>query len=201
MTRRTTIITVLAVLTIGTSAVVAFGAGNHATTDATANQETTTATAGTTTAVPDANLTFTNQTSNGTAVVVDRVVVPEGGFVAVFRSAEAVEETTAATPTETLVPGGAATQEYVADELVGNSTYLESGVHENVTVQLNQTLGESQVLVAMPYEDTNDNQQFDFPQADEPYLAFAPINDWARVTLESDGNQTTTGTETATEGA
>lgn len=222
MTRRTTIAAVVAILVIGASAVLAFDAGSRAEGDALAEQETTTGdvpttpdstatpgatatAAGTTTAARDPNVTFANQTSTGTAVVVDSVVVPEGGFVAVFRSAKAVEEETTAASTETqretLVPGGVATQEYVADELAGNSTYLEPGVHRNVTVQLDRALEESQILVAMPYEDANDNQRFDFPQADEPYLQFAPVNDWALVTLESEGNQSTAGTETATEGA
>lgn len=148
--------------------------------------------------------------------MIDRVVVPEGGFVGVYVTTNATEETTTvnggtttaagetttaaatATVTETIVPGGVATQEYVADELAGNSTYLEPGVHQNVTVQLNRTLNESQVLVAMPHRDTNGNQQYDFPAADEPYGQPAPLSDWAFVTLEGDANQTTTATGTVT---
>ena len=215
MTRKIALLAVVAMVVMGTSVVLAVGAGPHATTDAAAQETTTTpggttTPAGTTTEVTaNANITISNQTSNGTTVVIERVVVPEGGFVGVYATMNATEETTTAagatttatataTVTETFVPGGVATQEYVADELVGNSTYLEPGTHRNVTVRLNRTLNESQVLVAMAHRDANDNQQFDFPGPDEPYGDPAPLSDWAFVTIGEEANQTTTAAGTTT---
>ena len=202
MTRKIALVAVVAMVVMGTSVVLALGAGPHARTDV-ATQETTTTPVGTTTEVTaNANITISNQTSNGTAVVIERVVVPKGGFVGVYAAANVTDETTTATGTttaiETFVPGGVATQEYVADELLGNSTYLEPGTHRNVTVQLNRTLNESQVLVAMPHRDANGNQQFDFSGPDEPYGQPAPLSDWAFVTIGAGANQTTTAAGTAT---
>lgn len=88
-----------------------------------------------TTAQSSATVTFSDQPSNGSAVVVNATNVSEGGFVAIFAQ---------------------------NGTLLGNSSYLESGDHENVTVSLNTSIGRSQVLVAVPHQDTNDNQQFDF---------------------------------------
>ncbi|WP_158059346.1 DUF7282 domain-containing protein [Halorussus halophilus] len=82
-----------------------------------------------------ATVTFSDQPSNGSAVVVNATNVSEGGFVVIFAQ---------------------------NGTLLGNSTYLEPGDHENVTVTLNTSIGRSQVLVAVPHQDTNDNQRFDF---------------------------------------
>lgn len=213
MTRKITLVAVVVMLAMGTSAALALGAGPHATNDAAVEQETTTTPVGETTTVTadTANVTFQNQTSNGTAVVIERVVVPEGGFVAIHEAQNATGTTTVGTETETetelgtettTVAAGEAQQQYTAGEVLGNSTYLEPGVNENVTIQLNETLEESQVLVAMVHQDTNDNQQYDFPEADDPYTEDGqPVTDWAFVTVEEGANQTTTpGAETTTPG-
>ena len=209
MARKPILVAVIAMLALGTSAALALDATPRTTDNAVMAQETTTTVPeGTTTAAATANVTFNNQTSNGTAVVVERVVVPEGGFV-VIHAAESVEEGGAenetefegVTQTQTTVAEVNATRTYAAGEVLGNSTYLEPGVHENVTVTLDQSLEESQVLIAMPHRDTNDNQQYDFPEADAPYTEDdQPVTDWANVTVGGAGNQTTTevGTETTT---
>lgn len=65
MTRKIVLVAVVAMVVMGTSVVLALGAGPHARTDA-ATQETTTTPVGTTTpggtttVVEDANVTFTN---------------------------------------------------------------------------------------------------------------------------------------------
>ena len=82
-----------------------------------------------------ASVTFGDQPSNGSAVVVNATRVPRGGFVAVYAQ---------------------------NGTLLGNSTYLTPGDHRNVTVSLNTSVGRSQVLVAVPHADTNDNRRFDF---------------------------------------
>jgi hypothetical protein len=203
MTRKITLVAVVAMLALGTSAVMALGTSSHVTSDAAAEiaQETTTAPEGT------ANVTFENQTSNGTAVVVQRVVVPEGGFVVIHNATNVSEQTAeqetefeGVTRTETTV-SEARGQGYAAGEVLGNSTYLEPGVHEDVTVTLNETLEENQVLIAMLHRDTNDDQQYDFPEADDPYTEDdRPVTDWAFVTVEETANETTAaGAETTTE--
>ena len=46
--------------------------------------------------------------------------------------------------------------------MLGTSEYLENGTSTDVTVTLNTTLNETQTVIAMPHQDTNDNQQYDF---------------------------------------
>lgn len=100
-----------------------------------------------------ASLTFENQSSNGTAVTVQSVAVPAGGFVVVHDNS--------------IVEGN------VVDSILGTSGYLEAGTHQNVTIELTESLNQSQRLVAVAYRDTNDNQEFDLVtsnrRADGPY--------------------------------
>ncbi|QCS42597.1 hypothetical protein [Natrinema versiforme] len=162
-----------------------------------------------------ATVTFENQTSNGTAVAVNNTTLPEGGF-AVIHAAAPVDGDNAtddengdnatddengdnATDDEN---GDNATadenetvtnlsEEYEPGDVLGNSTHLESGDHENVTIELNESLEESQVLIAMAHQDTNDNQTYDFPEADDPYVTDEePVTDDAMITLEEDQNET-----------
>ncbi|MDF9747033.1 DUF7282 domain-containing protein [Natrinema salsiterrestre] len=132
-----------------------------------------------------ANVTFENQTSNGTAVVVNNTTLPEGGF-AVIHAAALTDENASENETVTNM-----SEDYEPGEVLGNSTYLDSGEHENVTVELNESLEESQVLIAMAHQDTNDNETYDFPEADDPYTEDGePVTDDAMVTLEEGMNET-----------
>jgi|GEM_PF-5226591 len=134
-----------------------------------------------TTANETANVTFENQTSNGSAVVVNETYVPEGGFIAIHL----VENET-------------------FGAVIGNSSYLEPGLHENVTVALDPPITESQPLIAMPHTDSNGNQTYDFPAGDEPYTVNGtPVTDQANVTVTNETmgnvsmtNETTMGNET-----
>ncbi|NEU58137.1 hypothetical protein [Halorussus sp. MSC15.2] len=141
-------------------------------------QETTTQ--GNQTANESASVTFEDQRSNGSAVTVAEVNLSAGGYVVVFAQNGTV---------------------------LGNTTYLEPGTHENLTVSLEMPIGRSQVLIATPHLDTNENQTFDFnatqAQAvgpanatDRPYLepTGLPVNAVAFVTV---GNETRRGTTTA----
>ncbi len=123
-----------------------------------------------------ANVTFVDQSSNGSAVYVNNTSLPEGGFVVIH---VAENETFGA--------------------VIGNSSYLEPGAHENVTIVLDPPINESQQLIAMPHRDTNANETYDFPAADDPYVANgSPVTDDAFVVVEqSVGNATneTTGNE------
>ncbi|USZ71626.1 DUF7282 domain-containing protein [Natronosalvus halobius] len=123
------------------------------------------------TAQPSASVTFSDQTTDGTSVVVDEVTMEEGGFVTIHDSS--------------LLVGNA------LESVLGTSEYLEAGTHEDVEIHLDTTLEESETLIAMPHLDTNDNETYDFVETegedDGPYLTEdgEPVTDEAAVTLES----------------
>ncbi|WP_135828622.1 DUF7282 domain-containing protein [Halorussus halobius] len=216
MTRKATLVAIVAMLAVGTSAALVVGAG--ATGDAamaqeTTMEETTTAMTQETTAAESASVTVEDQSSNGSTVTVDEVMVPEGGFVVIHAAEgtatetmmedETTMETEMATETEMDTAmetdaGEGMAQEYTAGEVLGNSTYLEAGTHENVTVELDAPLDESQVVIAMAHLDTNDNQMYEFPEADDPYTEDgAAVVDWANVTVEDAGETTAADEEDA----
>ncbi|WP_425607531.1 DUF7282 domain-containing protein [Natrinema zhouii] len=186
MSRARTIgVAVIAALVLLSGASIAFAATDAGT--ATQDNETENETENET-----ATVTFENQTSNGTAVAVNNTTLPEGGFAVVHAAAPADENATDgenATENETVTN---MSEEYEPGEVLGNSTYLDSGEHENVTVELNESLEESQVLIAMAHQDTNDNQTYEFPEADDPYITDGePVIDDALITLEEEQNETT----------
>ncbi|UPV74118.1 hypothetical protein M0R89_16455 [Halorussus limi] len=216
MTRKTAVLAIVALMVVGTSAALAVGSGPAATGDAplaqdtetttenetAAEGETTQAEEATTTAegqvgAESARVTFLNQSAgftftgdqpNETTVMIERVVVPEGGFLVLHEA----RNTTGEYATEGQVEVGA---------VVGNSTYLEPGVHSNVVVELNETVNSSQTLVAMPHRDTNDNRQYDFPEADEPYTRNgSPVIDTGYVIVEYDAIDLTFGETTTAAG-
>jgi PGF-CTERM protein len=103
-----------------------------------------------------ANVSISNQISGGTTVVVDEVYVVDGGFVTVHDA--------------TVTKGGAET----FSSVLGTSTYLESGVQENVTVTLDQPITNGSTLVAMLHRGTDGDRSYDFVssngQDDGPYV-------------------------------
>ena len=132
------------------------------------------------TEAPTANVSFENQTSNGSTVVVDSVNSSNGTFVAIHDAS--------------LLEGN------VIGSVVGVSDYLEQGEHENVSVELFNVSGadfaeteltENQTLIAMPHLDTNDNETYDFVATDGaedgPYVneTGQPVVDDAFVTVEA----------------
>ncbi|HET7324411.1 MAG TPA: metal-dependent hydrolase, partial [Halococcus sp.] len=99
---------------------------------------------------------FSNQTSNGSTVVIERATLPEGGFIA-------------------LHAGGYAVGPAPADaSIIAVSEYLPAGQYENVTIEVSNAppgnypglncsrLNESGTFAATLYRDTNGNQRFDF---------------------------------------
>lgn len=133
--------------------------------NATADDETTGEETG------NATVAFLNQTTNGSAVLVNETTLPEGGYVVIHLANVTGPDN---------VSVGA---------VVGNSSYLDAGVHENLTVAIaeNETLEESQWLVAMPHLDTDDDQVYEFPEADDPYtIDGAPVIDEAYVEVSAD---------------
>ncbi len=126
-----------------------------------------------------ATVRFTNQTGAGDRVVVDSVLVSLGGFVTIHDAR--------------LFQGQA------VESVVGVSDVLEPGEHGDVTVPLfrdvpgaefdRSALSSSQLLVAMPHFDANENGQYDFVTSggtdDGPYLRNGqPVIDPAFVALE-----------------
>lgn len=176
---RTVGVTVIATLVLLSGASIAFAAIDASTAQDNETENET------------ATVTFENQTSNGSAVVVNNTTLPEGGFVAIHAAALVDENATdnmTADESETVTN---MSEEYEPGDVLGNSTYLASGDHENVTVEFNESLEESQVLIAMPHQDTNDNQTYEFPEADGPYTSDGePVIDDALITLEDGMNET-----------
>lgn len=113
---------------------------------------------------PEASIEFEDQTGDGTSVTIDRVSLSEGGFV--------------------VVADGTGT-------IVGTSDYLESGEHENVTVEQRED-GDGELLgllTATVHQDTTDDETFAFEETDgeedKPYVEDGyPVSDAATVTLE-----------------
>ena len=113
---------------------------------------------------PTANVTFVDQSSNGTTVVVESVTMSEGGFVTIHNDSLSSDP---------------------FNSVVGVSGYLPAGTHENVTVTLfegvpgatfaeNASLEDNETLIAMPHLDSNGNGTYDFVatsgSADGPYV-------------------------------
>lgn len=86
------------------------------------------------------------QSGDGESVTVDSLDLSDGGFVSVH-----TESPTGAT--------------------LGSSSYLESGEHSDVTVDLDESVSEDTTLYVLVHTDSNDNEEFDFPVADDPYPA------------------------------
>ncbi len=134
-----------------------------------------------------AGFTFTGENPNTTTVLIERVVVPEGGFLVIHEAQN--------------VSGDYAPADNVSvGPVVGNSTYLEPGDHSNVVVELDERINESQTLVAMPHRDTNDNQRYEFPEADDPYVTDgSPVIETAYIIVDYDVIDANLGDDAANE--
>jgi len=141
----------------------------------------------------EASAAFDDQESDGTTVTVQNVTVPSDGYVAIHDS--------------TLLDGN------VIGSVVGVSEYLEEGQYGNVTIELfnvegaefNETeLSEDQTLIAMPHEETTDNEVYEFVSSngteDGAFTVNGePVTDPAAVTVATDDNGTEEPTETEDE--
>ncbi|WP_134670707.1 DUF7282 domain-containing protein [Halorussus marinus] len=195
MIRKTALVALVALLAVGMS-MGAMGAAPMAQDTTEEGQETTTegeemdgeeTTAAGEEMAENATVTLTNQTTDGSELVVNETMLPEGGFIAIHL-ADNVTASSYEDPENVSV-----------GPVVGNSTYLEAGTHENVTVELNRSINESQPLVAMPHQDTNDDERYTFPEADDPYtVEMLPVIDVGFLTVE-DGGMAEDGEEMTTE--
>lgn len=126
---------------------------------------------------------FSDQSTDGTSVVVDSTRLDDGGFMTIHDSSLLDEE--------------------VIPSVIGVSEYLEPGTYENLEVELDDPISEGDTLIAMPHRDTNDNEQYDFVETegdeDGPYTSDGdPVVDDADVQVEGDAatrinDQVTTG--------
>ena len=137
---------------------------------------------------PATNLEFSDQSSDGTTVTVDRVTLYRGGYLVIH-------------DTEELADGD------TIDSILGHSTYLAPGTYEDVEITLAQPLdleNETGVNVtAMPHFETNENLVFDFAisfgSEDGPYLENgSAVTQAADVSAEGAATETATETEAGT---
>lgn len=118
-----------------------------------------------------ATTTFSDLPTDGASVLVDRVELAQGGFLAIHD--------------DRLLAG------QPLASVIGVSEPLDAGVHHDVRVELDRDLMDEQTLVAMPHEDTDDDRTYDFVTSggseDGPYTNASgdPVIDDATVTPSS----------------
>lgn len=112
------------------------------------------------------NVSFGSQSGTGDSVTVDEVGLSRGGFVSVHTGS-------ANGPT------------------LGSSSYLESGTHTDLDISLDQAVGENTTVYVTVHSDTNGNQEFDFPSADDPItMDGSVVSASGEYTLESSSEDT-----------
>jgi hypothetical protein len=142
-------------------------------------------------AQPQATVTASDQSTDGTTVTIDSVNVSAGGFVAIHDAS--------------LLEGN------VVGSVIGVSEYLQPGATENVSVDLFDVPGaefdadeltENGTLIAMPHLDTDADTTYDFVAtdgaADGAYTADGqPVIDTLNVTVTAtdDANMSDNETE------
>jgi len=108
----------------------------------------------------EASVNFDDQESDGSSVLVDSAVLPEGGYVVIHESDDGA-------------PG----------PVLGHSSYLSAGTSSDVTVALDSPIQSDQELIAMAHMDDGD-QTYEFPNADGPYTTNgSPVIDAAQITV------------------
>jgi len=89
-----------------------------------------------------ATATFADQSTGGEQLYIERVFLPEGGFVTMHDSSFSDGDT--------------------FESVRGTTACLEPGLHTHVPITLDQPLESGDTLSAMPHKDTNDNCNYDF---------------------------------------
>ncbi len=113
---------------------------------------------------PEAAITFEDQESDTTSVEIDEVMLSDGGFVVI-------------------TDGG--------DSALAVSAYLDSGTHENVTIESDDEAELVGQLTATVHKDTTDDESYAYEATDgaedQPYLEDGfPVSDTATVTTDED---------------
>lgn len=96
-----------------------------------------------------ARVTFADQRSDGTCVVVDEATVPKGGFVVLYDERPFTGD------------------DGVLPTVRGVSPFLEAGSHERIEIGLDEPIAESRRLWAAVYHDSNGNREFDLVTTEE----------------------------------
>lgn len=176
-----------------------------------------------------ANITFENQTTNGSAVVVSTVNLSQGGFVVIHQlgnvTAEPGGNLSNSSAAQAAAQNVTSPAQPVPGDIIGVSEYLPPGTHENVTVRLftdvpgqnftQDALQNDQTLIAMLYRDFNGNESFDVITSnateDGPFLVngtgvldSATVKVTGNATTETEttiGGEETTESETTTTNA
>ena len=130
-----------------------------------------------------ATVTASDQPTTGDSLIVDRVELVEGGFVTVHDSS--------------LADGD------VFPSIRGTSSYLPAGVHENVRIQLDDSLNSSDQVFYMAHQDTDGDETYTFAESegenDGPYtdaageIVMAPAQATVSTTASSTFSAQTTG--------
>ena len=103
-----------------------------------------------------ASVTFGDQDSDGSSVVVQSATLSDGGYLVIHDESGAV---------------------------LGHSAHLDAGEHSNVEITLDSSISSDQTLIAMAHTDDGD-QEYEFPDADGPYTTDGkPVTDPATITL------------------
>lgn len=118
-----------------------------------------------------ASVAFPDQRIDGRSVTIDAATLPDGGFAVVYDQ------------------GGTP---------IGHTDYLSAGDHENLTVSLNESVEEPQVLVVSLYRN-NGSESYDAATDSVAYQTDtgADVSDVAFVYFEERGRSTTDETSTA----
>jgi len=120
-----------------------------------------------------ATVSISDQESVGSEVTVDSAQLSDGGFI--------------------VIHDGSLLEGDVEGSVIGSSEYLEAGSHEDITVTLDEPMDENFTAIAMPHQDTNDNEAYDFPDADGPYTQNgSAVTDSANVTVATGPSETET---------
>jgi flagellar protein FlaJ len=100
---------------------------------------------------PVASVQFQEQ-FGGETVEVEEVTLSDGGYVVVYLHR----------------PDG---------EVVGTSEYLPAGTHKSVEIELNRELPNDVTVVAIPHQDTNGNEEFDYQTGSDVDGVYPPGTD------------------------
>ena len=137
-----------------------------------------------------AAIAFANQTTNGTAVTVESVTLPDGGYVGLHRGPYNASNATSSA--------------------IGATGHLEAASYENVTVAVGTVPGVNATepnrrvrLSAVAHTDSDGDRRFQYVSSngseDEPYVEGGAVNATALVTVETPPDTTTpTGNATTT---
>jgi PGF-CTERM protein/surface glycoprotein (TIGR04207 family) len=124
---------------------------------------------------PTGSVSIGDQSGSGESITVDSVELSDGGFVSVHTGS----------------PQG---------PTIGETGYLEAGSQEGLEVALSEPVSEDATLYVLVHQDTNFNEEFDFPADDGAYLddAGEPVSTSIAYTVESAATATATPSPTST---